>query len=118
MTLMTIRTAKKTGTTIGGTNHVAEVPELSRSVLMGRDSLLQTVLEAPPSLSQRAMAAALLARSASGFSGVCVITLIRRRQHAATTRADHEDVRELGCASDSAGAPTRNAPSVPQLDRR
>jgi hypothetical protein len=49
---MMISAAKNAGTTIGGTNHDAEVPELSSLVVLGKG------LEAPPSSSQRAMAAA------------------------------------------------------------
>jgi hypothetical protein len=49
MTLMMISAANKVGTTIGGTNHEAEVPKLLWLVLPGKD------LEAPPSSSQRAI---------------------------------------------------------------
>jgi hypothetical protein len=51
MTLMMISAAKKAGTTIGGTNHDAEVPTLSSHVVPGKD------LEAPPLSSRRAMVA-------------------------------------------------------------
>ena len=47
---MMISAAKNAGTTIGGTNHDAEVPELSSVVLLGKD------LEVPPSSSRRALA--------------------------------------------------------------
>jgi hypothetical protein len=62
MTLMMISTVKKAGTTIGGTNHDAEVPVLSSLALLGKD------LEAPPSSSQRAVAAARWLKSALGSS--------------------------------------------------
>jgi hypothetical protein len=49
MTLMMISAAKKAGTTIGETNHDAEVPKLLSLVLPGKD------VKAPPSSSQRAI---------------------------------------------------------------
>jgi hypothetical protein len=49
---MMISDAKKAGTTIGGTNHDVEVPELLSLVLLGKD------LEAPRWSSERAMAPA------------------------------------------------------------
>jgi hypothetical protein len=58
---MMISAAKKAGTTIGGTNHDAEVPGLL-SLVLGKD------LEAPPSSSQRAIEEASRLASVCGFS--------------------------------------------------
>ena len=62
MTLMTISTAKKAGTTIGGANHDADAAELLSLTMLGEG------LEAPPSSSQRAIAAAWPLASVGAFS--------------------------------------------------
>lgn len=54
MMLLAITAAKKAGTTTGGTNHDDEVPWLSSVVLSGKSG---EGLWAPPSSSQRAIAA-------------------------------------------------------------
>src|SRR6266849_3622581 len=91
MTLTMISAAKKAGTTIGGTNHDARVPELLSLILLGKD------LEAPPSSSQRAMAAAWSFASVWGSSLDWVMPF-NWGARPPMTRADHEHVGEQAAA--------------------
>jgi hypothetical protein len=98
---MMISAAKNAGTTIGGTNHDAEVSELSSVVLLGKD------LEVPPSSSRRALAAR------GGLFGdflLIWVMMFKWSGWAPMTRAYHEHVPEpatAGAKREGTGPPGR-----------